>query len=68
MTGVATVKGRNRLTWPERIKWDVWYVDNYSFWLDVKVVLQTFGLLARSDVVYADSAEAFKIRDEEKET
>ena len=64
MTGVATVKGRNKLTWPERIKWDVWYVEHYSFWLDVKVILQTFGLLARADVVEADSADAFKIRDD----
>jgi undecaprenyl phosphate N,N'-diacetylbacillosamine 1-phosphate transferase len=66
MTGVATVRGRNALSWPERIKWDVWYVDNYSFWLDVKMILQTFSLLARSDVVYAESAEAFKIREEKE--
>jgi undecaprenyl phosphate N,N'-diacetylbacillosamine 1-phosphate transferase len=64
MTGLATVRGRNALPWPERIKLDVWYVDHYSFWLDVKLILQTFALLARSDVVYAESADAFKIREE----
>lgn len=69
MTGLATVKGRNSLSWPERIKWDVWYVDNYSLWLDLKIILLTFKLLTRSDVVYAESAETFKIRAdiEEKE-
>lgn len=64
MTGVATVKGRNKLSWAERIKWDIWYIDNYSFWLDVNVILQTFGLLARSDIVYAESPDVFKIRDD----
>ncbi len=62
MTGLATVKGRNSLSWPERIKWDVWYVDNYSFWLDIKLILQTFSLLRQSDVVYAETTDSFKIK------
>ncbi|MDQ7824486.1 MAG: sugar transferase [Candidatus Eremiobacteraeota bacterium] len=67
MTGLATVKGRNALSWPERIEWDIWYVDHYSFWLDIKLILATFSLLAKSDVVYADSVEAFRIRTGEEE-
>jgi len=62
MTGLATVKGRNLLSWPERIKWDVWYIDNYSLWLDLQIVFSTFRLLSKSEGVYAESADVFKIR------
>ena len=37
MTGWAQVKGRNSLTWEERFELDVWYVDNQSFALDLKI-------------------------------
>ncbi len=42
ITGCAQVNGRNALTWQERFSLDVWYVDNISFWLDIKIILQTF--------------------------
>jgi lipopolysaccharide/colanic/teichoic acid biosynthesis glycosyltransferase len=64
MTGLATVKGRNLLSWPERIKWDVWYIDNYSLWLDLQIVFSTFRLLTKSEGVYAESTDVFKIRAE----
>ncbi len=64
MTGLATVKGRNLLSWPERIKWDVWYIDNYSLWLDLRIIFSTFRLLSRAEGVYAESAETFKIRND----
>lgn len=41
MTGWAQVNGRNALSWPERLRMDVWYVDNWSFWLDVKILFMT---------------------------
>jgi sugar transferase EpsL len=41
MTGWAQVNGRNALSWPERLQMDVWYVDNWSFWLDVKILFMT---------------------------
>lgn len=41
ITGLAQINGRNKLNWNERLKLDVWYVDNYSFWLDVKILLLT---------------------------
>jgi hypothetical protein len=34
-------KGRNSLSWEEKFKWDVWYVDNWSLWLDVKLFAQS---------------------------
>jgi lipopolysaccharide/colanic/teichoic acid biosynthesis glycosyltransferase len=41
MTGWAQVNGRNALTWEEKFKFDVWYVDNWSFWLDIKILWLT---------------------------
>lgn len=52
MTGLAQVRGRNALTWDEKIKYDVEYIDNYSPWLDIKIMLATFGLLAKAEGVY----------------
>jgi sugar transferase EpsL len=41
ITGWAQVNGRNAITWEEKFKLDVWYVDNQSFWLDLKILLLT---------------------------
>lgn len=41
ITGWAQVNGRNAISWEEKFKLDVWYVDNQSFWLDVKILLLT---------------------------
>lgn len=41
VTGWAQVNGRNALSWEEKFKLDVWYVDNRSFWLDLKILLLT---------------------------
>ena len=41
ITGWAQIHGRNATTWEERFKNDVWYVDNWSFWLDIKIILTT---------------------------
>lgn len=41
ITGWAQVNGRNALSWEEKFKLDVWYVDNQSLWLDIKILLMT---------------------------
>ena len=41
ITGWAQVNGRNALTWEDKFRFDVWYVDKYSLWLDVKILLLT---------------------------
>lgn len=41
VTGWAQVNGRNALTWEDKFKLDVWYVDNRSFWLDLRIILIT---------------------------
>lgn len=41
ITGWAQIKGRNAITWEEKFIFDVWYVDNWSLWLDFKILLLT---------------------------
>ncbi len=41
ITGMAIIKGRNALSWEERIKYDIWYIDNWSIWLDFKILFKT---------------------------
>jgi len=41
MTGWAQVNGRNTISWEDKFKYDVWYVDNISFFLDLKILLMT---------------------------
>jgi lipopolysaccharide/colanic/teichoic acid biosynthesis glycosyltransferase len=42
ITGWVQVNGRNALTWEDKFRLDVWYVDHWSFWLDIKILLLTF--------------------------
>jgi lipopolysaccharide/colanic/teichoic acid biosynthesis glycosyltransferase len=51
MTGWAQVKGRNALTWDEKFALDVWYVDHWSFWLDLKILFLTvWTVVAREGI------------------
>ena len=45
ITGWALVNGRNRLSWPERIKLDIWYIDHWSLWLDIKILFKTIWVV-----------------------
>jgi lipopolysaccharide/colanic/teichoic acid biosynthesis glycosyltransferase len=51
ITGWAQVNGRNAVAWEERLAMDVWYVDHRSLWLDLRILLRTFGLVLRRDGV-----------------
>jgi len=52
VTGWAQVNGRNAISWDEKFKLDVWYVNNYSIWLDVKILFLTVNyVLSRKDIV-----------------
>lgn len=63
ITGWAQVNGRNAISWEEKFKLDVWYVDNLSFKTDVKILIMTIkNVLKRKDINSATSVtmEAFK--------
>jgi lipopolysaccharide/colanic/teichoic acid biosynthesis glycosyltransferase len=42
ITGWAQVNGRNTITWEDKFRYDVWYVDHWSLWLDIKILAMTF--------------------------
>ena len=51
LTGWAQVNGRNTLTWEEKFELDVWYVDNRSFYLDLKILILTlFKIIKREGI------------------
>jgi sugar transferase EpsL len=49
ITGWAQVNGRNALTWEEKFKLDVWYVDNCSFFLDLKIIFKTVAKVLKRE-------------------
>lgn len=49
ITGWAQVNGRNALSWEERFKLDVWYVDHQSFYLDIKIIIMTMRKILRHE-------------------
>ena len=49
ITGWAQINGRNTLTWEERFALDVWYVDHWSLWLDVKILSLTLARVLKRE-------------------
>lgn len=49
ITGWSQVNGRDEISWPERIEQDIWYVDHWSLWLDVRILAMTVGELGRPE-------------------
>lgn len=54
ITGWAQVNGRNAISWEERFKLDVWYVDNRSLWLDIKILIMTVGKVFKREGINQD--------------
>lgn len=56
MTGWAQVNGRNAISWEEKFEFDVWYVDNWSLWLDVRILALTVrNVLLRKGINHSGS-------------
>jgi lipopolysaccharide/colanic/teichoic acid biosynthesis glycosyltransferase len=53
VTGWAQINGRNALSWEEKFALDVWYVDNRSLWLDLKIIGLTIAKVVRRDGISA---------------
>jgi lipopolysaccharide/colanic/teichoic acid biosynthesis glycosyltransferase len=63
ITGWAQVNGRNAISWQQKFEYDVWYVENVSFLLDLKILYQTIKKVFKREGITAEnsvSAEAFK--------
>lgn len=54
VTGWAQINGRNALSWEEKFKLDVWYVNNRSLWLDLKIIFLTVKKVLMRDGISAD--------------
>jgi lipopolysaccharide/colanic/teichoic acid biosynthesis glycosyltransferase len=58
ITGWAQVNGRNNISWKEKFELDVWYVDNQSFWLDIKILWMTLiKVIRRKDITTVNPAD-----------
>ena len=60
ITGWAQVNGRNTISWQDRFKLDVWYVDNVSLILDLKIILLTILKVFRRDDINAPNADTME--------
>lgn len=56
ITGWAQVNGRNNISWTEKFKLDVWYVDHLTMWLDLKIIFMTIKKVVCREDVNNDSA------------
>lgn len=54
VTGWAQINGRNAISWEDKFKLDVWYVDNQSFWLDIKIIFLTIKKVFVRDGISAE--------------
>lgn len=61
ITSLAAVKGRQSLTWEQRMNLDLWYVQNWSLWLDLKIFFRTIPIVLFASNVYDRDGE-MKVR------
>ena len=55
-TGLAQVNGRNSISWQEKFEWDVKYVEQVSFLMDVKIIVKTVGVVLKRDGISSDTS------------
>jgi len=60
ITGLAQVRGRNSLTWEEKFDLDVWYVDNRTLWLDLRLLAETVVVALRREGVHDQDGSIVK--------
>jgi sugar transferase EpsL len=56
ITGWAQINGRNAISWEEKFKYDVWYVDNCSIFLDIKIIFLTIGKVIMRKGISSDTS------------
>jgi len=60
ISGWAQVNGRNEISWEQKFERDIWYVDHYSFRLDVRILLRTLGAVIKREGINAGVNETMK--------
>lgn len=61
ITGWAQVNGRNAIGWQQKFEYDVWYVENVSFLVDVKILVKTLVKVVKSDGISSDSSATMEV-------
>lgn len=56
ITGWAQVNGRNAISWKKKFEYDIWYVDNLSFLLDLKIILLTLKKVVKSEGISSENS------------
>ena len=65
ITGWAQINGRMSLDWAHRIRLDVWYVEHWSLWLDLRILVRTVGVVVRHvDVYYTGASHSDSVTDD----
>lgn len=54
ITGWAQINGRNSITWKEKLDMDIWYVNNKSFWLNIRIILITIVKVIKREGISGD--------------
>ena len=49
VTGWAQINGRNAISWDDKFKYDLWYIDHWTFWLDIKIIFLTIWKVLKGD-------------------
>ena len=60
ITGLAQINGRNQISWEEKFKLDIWYVDHHSFYLDFKIILLTIFKVIKLEGINSSKNEIMK--------
>ena len=62
ITGWAQINGRNAIPWEDRIRLDIWYVDNWSLWLDMKILGRTIKTVLKREGLYGPEGVNYDFR------
>ena len=63
ITGLAQINGRNKISWEEKFQLDIWYIDHWSLWLDLKILLLTVVKVIKKEGINQegyDTSEEFQ--------
>ena len=60
LSGWAQINGRNTVSWEDKFKYDVWYVDNVSFILDLKIVIKTIIKMIKREGISSDTSDTME--------
>ena len=61
LTGLAQVKGRNDVSWSERFKWDINYIENITFLNDIRIIIDTIKIVLKREGTSVADLEAFDV-------